>query len=133
MLMKVSFDFDGTLSRSDVQKFAKELVEQGHDVWVVTSRHSDQSAKSKAWWWIIDQNKNLFDVSEKCGIKKEHIHFTNGEDKIIYLKDKGFVFHLDDDLHELMIIMESKDPCRPLNVDHFEWKENCLEILNELK
>ena len=43
--MKVSFDFDGTLSRKDVQKLAKELVSEGHEVWIVTSRFSDEAAK----------------------------------------------------------------------------------------
>lgn len=132
-MSKVSFDFDGTLSRKDVQEFAKQLVDEGHDVWIVTSRYSDQNAKLKAWWWIIDQNKNLYDVAEECGIKKEHIHFTNGEDKIVFLKEKNFVFHLDDDDVELMVILWSKDKCVPLNVGHFEWKENCLEVLNKDK
>jgi len=130
MVMKVSFDFDGTLSRKDVQKFAKELVNKGFEVWVVTSRYSDESAKSKAWWWILNQNKNLFDVTNECGIREEHIHFTNGVDKILYLKDKGFLFHLDDDIDELMSILDGKDKCVPLNVNHSDWKENCLELLN---
>jgi len=30
--MKVSIDFDGTLSRKNVQKYAKELIESGIDV-----------------------------------------------------------------------------------------------------
>ena len=42
--MKVSFDFDGTLSRKDVQNFAKSLVNTGYDVWIVTSRFDDESA-----------------------------------------------------------------------------------------
>ena len=33
----VSFDFDSTLSRKDVQEYAKELLERGIDVWVVTT------------------------------------------------------------------------------------------------
>ena len=42
--MKVSFDFDSTLSRKDVQSFAKELVDRGLEVWIVTSRFDDESA-----------------------------------------------------------------------------------------
>ena len=30
----VTFDFDGTLSRKDVQEYAIELIERGIDVWV---------------------------------------------------------------------------------------------------
>ena len=74
--MKVSFDFDGTLSRKDVQVFAKDLVNEGHEVWIVTSRFSDEAAKKDNWHWILGQNQKLFDVAQECGIKKENIQFT---------------------------------------------------------
>lgn len=129
--MKISIDFDGTLSRKDVQKFTKGLVEDGHEVWIVTSRFDDEYAIKRAWWWIRDQNKVLFDIADECGIKNENIHFTNQEPKILFLKDKDYVFHLDDDIIELISILESGDNCKPLNVNHFEWKERCLELLNK--
>ena len=129
--MKVSFDFDHTLSRKDVQSFAKELVDEGHEVWIVTSRFSDEAAKEKKWHWIEGQNQKLFDVAQDCGIKKENIQFTCMESKSLFLKDKGFVFHLDDDDIELMDIFESKDSCRAIHVDHFEWKETCQNILKK--
>ncbi len=129
--MKVSFDFDSTLSRKDVQDFAKELVNNGHEVWIVTSRFDDESAMSKNWHWIKGQNQKLFDVAEECGIKRQNIHFTCMESKSIFLKDKRFVFHLDDDDIELMEILESGDSCRAIHVEHFEWKETCKNILQK--
>jgi len=129
--MKVSFDFDSTLSRKDVQEFAKELVNDGYEVWIVTSRFDDESAMKKNWHWIKGQNQKLFDVAEDCGIRLENIHFTCMESKSIFLKDKGFIFHLDDDDIELMDILETKDVCRPVHVDHFEWKETCKETLRK--
>jgi hypothetical protein len=133
--MKVSFDFDHTLSRKDVQTFAKQLVDDGHEVWIVTSRFSDEAAKEKKWHWIEGQNQKLFDVAEDCGIKKENIQFTCMESKSVFLKDKGFIFHLDDDDIELMDIFESnkfdQGKCFPVHVDHFEWKETCQNILNK--
>lgn len=128
-MKKVSFDFDGTLSRTDVQSFAKSLVENGHDVWIVTSRIATEPALKKGWYWIERQNEELYDVAEKCGIPKDKIVFTEHVDKIVFLRDKDFTFHLDDDEHELMMILESKDSCSPLNVDHFEWEENCKQLL----
>jgi hypothetical protein len=127
--MKVSFDFDSTLSRKDVQEFAKKLVDEGHEVWIVTSRFDDESAMKKNWHWIKGQNQRVFDVAEFCGIKSEHIKFTCMESKSHFLKDKGFVFHVDDDTIELMDILESGDKCFPVNVDHFEWKETCINKL----
>ena len=128
---KVSFDFDGTLSRKDVQKFAKELVEEGHEVWIVTSRFSNEAVAEKGWYWIREQNAKLFEVADECGINRENIHFTNQNPKVIFLKDKDFLFHLDDDIFELMDIMDSKDKCKPLNVDHMSWDLNCREIVDE--
>ena len=95
--MKVSFDFDGTLSRKDVQAFAKELVNEGHEVWIVTSRFSDEVAKKDNWHWILGQNQKLFDVAQECGIKKENIQFTCMKSKSYFLSGKGFIFHIDDD------------------------------------
>ena len=133
--MKVSFDFDSTLSRKDVQKFAKQLVDEGHEVWIVTSRFSDEAAKEKKWHWIEGQNERLFDVAEECGIKKENIQFTCMESKSYFLEGKGFIFHLDDDDIELMDILENNrhtgDKCHPVHVDHFEWKETCQNILKK--
>lgn len=129
--MKVSFDFDGTLGRNDVQQFAKELIAEGHEVWIVTSRISTKPAMEKGWHWIKRQNEDLYKVAESVGIPKSRIVFTEHIDKIVFLKDKGFAFHLDDDDWELMKILESKDSCCPLHVDHFEWRESCREILNK--
>ena len=129
--MKVSFDFDSTLSRKDVQLFAKELVDKGLEVWIVTSRFDDESAMQKNWHWVKGQNEKVFDVAELCGINKDNIYFTNMESKSIFLKGKEFIFHLDDDEFELMDILEMGDRCHPVNVEHFEWKETCRKILQK--
>ena len=128
-MKKVSFDFDGTLSRSDVQKFAKELISWGQDVWIVTSRIATEPALLKGWHWIEKQNEELYLVAEQCGIPKEKIVFTEHVDKIVYLKDKGFTFHLDDDEYELMAILNSKEGCAPINVNYFDWENACRDLI----
>lgn len=127
--MKLSFDFDNTLSRKDVQDFAKKLVRDGHEVWIVTSRVDDKTANERAWWWIKDQNINLYNVAKECGIKEDNIKFTCGEIKVKFLEGEGFNFHLDDDDIELIEIFESGDSCKPINVENPDWLESCLEIL----
>jgi pyruvate-formate lyase-activating enzyme len=102
--MKVSFDFDGTLSRKDIQEFTKFLVKEGHEVWIVTSRFDDKTATERAWWWIKDQNESLFKVAKECAINKNNIVFTCSETKIKFLEGRGFDFHLDDDDIELLDI-----------------------------
>jgi hypothetical protein len=128
--IKVSFDFDSTLSRISVQTYAKKLVNLGFDVWIVTSRFSTEEALKKNWWWVEKNNKELYDVADSCGIKKDNIVFTHMIDKIDYLKGKDFLFHLDDDDVELMAILESGDKCKPINVNYFDWENACDDVLN---
>ena len=123
--MKVSFDFDSTLDRPSVQEFAKELVNDGVEVWIVTSRCTTEYATEKGWHWVDKQNRKLFRVADNIGIKREHIMFTNHVSKSEFLANQNFLFHLDDDPDELIEILNSKDPCKPINVDHFEWEQDC--------
>jgi len=131
MSYKVSFDYDGTLDRKDVQEFAISLIDSGYDVWIVTSRCATEPALAKGWHWVERQNKELYDVAEKCGIPKEKIVFTEHVDKIEYLEGKEFLFHLDDSVDELIEIFKSSDPCEPFNVEFFEWKELVIKFLKE--
>jgi len=128
--IKISIDFDSTLSRKDVQGFVKELVKDGYQIWIVTSRFDTETALKNGWYWVKTNNNELYDVAEECGISTHQIKFTCAEDKIKYLEGKGFVLHLDDDAEELMGILESDDDCKPVNVEHFEWKETIKDILN---
>ncbi len=130
--MKVSFDFDATLSRKDVQQFAKSLVDKGHEVWIITSRFDDETILERGFIHAKGQNKVLFDVASECGIKVENIKFTCMESKSDFIKGKGFSFHLDDDEYELMDILQTKDGCKPINVGYFAWEEACKEIIDKL-
>ena len=132
--MKVSFDFDSTLSRKDVQRFAKELVSEGVEVWIITSRiPNEQSKLEYTSNYTLDRiyksNKKLFRVADNVGIKREHIIFCKFAPKIDFIKNNNFLFHLDDDSDELIAIMESKDPCKPINVEHSDWELDCRKII----
>lgn len=124
---KVSIDFDSTLDRSDVQRFAKKLINDGFEVWIVTSRTSLEYAKENLDQLSINRveksNLKLFRVADNLGIKREHIHFTNHQLKVEFLEDKNYIFHLDDDSEELLAILVSGDKCEPFNVNYFEWEE----------
>lgn len=125
--MKISFDFDSTLSRKDVQSFVKDLIVEGHEVWIVTSRCSTAPALAKGHWWVEKQNQGLYDVADEVGIPRERIVFTEHVEKIEYLEGKGFVVHVDDDPDELWAIVRSGDPCAVVNVDHSDWKVHFCE------
>jgi hypothetical protein len=133
--MKISFDFDSTLSRKDVQSIVIDLITKGYEVWIVTSRCSTEATleilgiDNERYQRVDKQNQKLFDVAEKVGIPKDRIVFTNHVDKIEYLKGKGFIVHVDDDPDELMAIFQSDDPCKVVNVDHSDWLYHFNEII----
>mgnify|MGYP001064790013 CR=1 FL=1 len=120
--MKVSFGFDGTLSRPDVQAYAKELIEDGvFEVVVTTSRFDDENAyKHNA----NPTNEDLYAVTDKLGIKRENIHFTNMDDKVNYLQD-DIAWHLDDDEHQLYKIYDSDLLVDGIDVNDVDWRWNC--------
>jgi hypothetical protein len=126
--MKVSFDFDSTLSIPSVQKVARELVKRGVEVWIVTSRVSER-------FGLPHWNNDLYKVAEDCGIKKENIHYTEGGDKWEFLENKEFLFHLDDCTIECELIKENTDV---VPICHFDWgikyggKENWKKIVWKL-
>jgi hypothetical protein len=73
---KCSLDYDSTLDRDDVQELAKTLVEMGYDVFIVTSRCDTDRALARGWHWVKRQNEQLYEVAERCSIKRENIIFT---------------------------------------------------------
>lgn len=130
--MKVSFDFDSTLDRKDVQEYASELISRGVEVWIVTSRvenpmafYGSEDARYLNW------NDDLFSVASTLGIPKERIRFTAYQDKSEFLIPNNFTWHLDDDTQELFMIKRSK--VRGIQVESNSWKNKCERILNSIK
>ena len=107
-MKKVSFDFDGTLSKNKVQKYAKMLIKGGVECWIVTSRMGFGKEPQPNW------NDDLFEIAKEIGIPKEHIHFCCMDNKANFLNGKGFIWHLDDDLIELSFIKTDSD-CKPIS------------------
>lgn len=94
--MRVSFDFDNTLTNPKIMIIAKFFVEGGHDVWITTTRrHIDSS--------------EVFSVAEELGIPERKCVFTEMEDKHGYLI--GFDLHFDDDEYEIDLITRNTKGC----------------------
>ena len=92
--MKISFDFDNTLSESYVQIIAKSIINMNHDVWVITSRCSNNSVN----------NQDLYKTCINLGISKSQIIFVDGERKVDEYKKGNFDLHFDDDWEDVMLI-----------------------------
>jgi hypothetical protein len=104
--MKISFDFDSTLSRKDIQEMAKIFIKSGHDVFITTSR--PEFVDPKVGW----NNDILFEIADSVGIKQERIRFTSYVDKFEFLED--FDIHFDDDIIEIELINEHLPNCKAI-------------------
>jgi hypothetical protein len=125
-MKKVSFDFDSTLDRPKIEEFAKSLVDQGFEVWIVTTRLGPEQAPSARW------NDDLFATATRCGIDPEHIYFTNGADKWLFLQDKEFIFHIDDDSFELKQIQQKiKGTAAISSWYNPKWKVKCEKAIKK--
>ena len=91
-MIKIGLDFDGTLSESWVQEFAK-CLSGVCELWIFTSRSPGHS-----------HNKDLYKISEMIGIPDERIIFTDGGYKASSLLHYGINIHFDDMEDEILEI-----------------------------
>ena len=89
--MDISFDFDKTLDRPRVQQIARECIESGYTVWIITRRYEDES-------------EEVYKVADELGIPRERTLFTNGEWKWRTIKDLPIDVHWDDKVIEILLI-----------------------------
>lgn len=127
--MKVSFDFDGTLDREDVQSFAKSLIEKGYEVWIITAR--PDIFVGADGMTVQPDNKDLYDVAKSLGIQPQHVMFMCYELKETFIRGNGFSFHLDDDDIELAVITRDTDECVAVDVKQSNWRSVCEKILKQ--
>ena len=134
MNIKVSFDFDYTLSESHIQEYARELIERGYEVWIVTSRldaqHYAEEFKTTLYYGEL-ANKDLFEVANKLGIPEDRIKFTNFQSKWMFLQDKDFALHLDDDFNENRGILNHTRTRAVNSYGNSSWRIKCERALNE--
>ncbi len=125
--MIVTFDFDSTLSRKDVQAYCKELMDKGIDVWVVTSRY-DELHKHR--YPHNPTNEDLYKVVDELGIPRWKIRFTCMGNKSYYLMGTNVIWHLDDDSVELNYINEETYVVG-IQVNSSNWKNKCNRLLRK--
>ena len=101
-MMKISFDFNSTLAEDRIQRLAKKFIDDGHDIWITTSRLDAEHGEPN---W----NQDVFAVAEKLNIPVEKIRFTNGANKWLFLNE--FDLHFDDDQVEIELMEENSCDC----------------------
>jgi len=121
----VTFDFDSTLSRQDVQDYATSLIKKGFDVWVLTSRY-DELHKHR--YRHNPTNEDLYYVTDKLEIPRWKIKFTCMRDKAEYLFGSNVLWHLDDDFVELNNINRETNTIG-ISVVASSYKSKCNKLL----
>lgn len=101
--MKVSIDFDGTLTEKPMQELCKKFIALGAEVFICTSRATEMQGKAKI------NNDDVFQLADFLGIKRKNIIFTAFEDKYKFVKD--FDMHFDDSDDEIYLINEYPGKC----------------------
>ncbi len=89
--MKISFDFDQTLSEPHIQAVAKRAIEAEHEVYITTARFKHSS--------MPFINQDLDKIANDLGIPPERIRYTDGRLKNEWLE--GFDVHFDDSEEQL--------------------------------
>lgn len=121
----VTFDFDSTLSRQDVQDYATSLIKKGFDVWVLTSRY-DELHKHR--YCHNPTNEDLYQVTDKLDIPRWKIKFTCMREKSEYLFGSNVLWHLDDDFVELNSINKETNTIG-ISVVASSYKSKCNKLL----
>lgn len=103
--MKVSFDFDHTLTNPKYQELAKSFIKSGAEVSITTQRESTSLSRKLPY-----DNREVFRIANELGIQK--VVFTEKMDKYKFLKDHDL--HFDDDEEQIMLINDH--PCKCIGV-----------------
>ncbi len=105
--LKVSFDFDGVLTKERYQEVAKRYIYKDIEVFIVTSRDDSENR---------NDHDCVFDLADEIGISHENIIFTRHKPKYEFLK--YIDIHYDDDELEIELMEEN-----------FIYGVSCLGIL----
>ncbi len=127
--MKVSFDFDNTLSKQDVQDYAKNKKKKGVEVFIITARFNELR---KSFFKQNPTNDDLWNICYKIGLSTKNVIFCNMEDKSTAILDTDLVWHLDDCWVTLNDI-NSNTNTPAIDVTKKDWKQKCNKLFEKQK
>lgn len=95
--MRISFDFDSTLSLQIIQDMLKCFDREKVEIFIITSRHRKYD------------NEDLFQVAEVMNIPEENIFMTDGNYKWSICDQNDIDIHFDDMPDEIMFIQSNSN------------------------
>lgn len=125
--MRITIDYDDTLSKPHIQKLAKKLV-KNHEVYILTSRLDSLYRKS---FTHLHSNDDIYETAEKVGIKPQNVVFTNQASKLEHIHRGRVGIHIDDNEGELKNISALSN-CKGFSALDLEIEKDVLEYLKEI-
>lgn len=126
----VTFDFDKTLTRKDVQDFYKELTNLGVDCYILTYRYDKLHFHFYGNVYEPLDNQDLYDIIDSIGCCRSKVIFTNCKDKSEYLNSCNSVFlHIDDD-YRVMLDLTKNSKVIPIQVRSSSYRKKVKKLLN---
>ena len=92
--MKISFDFDDTLTTPQGLDLLASHIAKGDEVFIITRRRKSF-------------NEPIYELAKKYNIPKSKVIFTNGEMKWKTILELGIELHYDNNPDELKLIQEN--------------------------
>lgn len=134
-MIKISFDFDGSLDRESLQKYAMELISKEFEIWIVTARFSNTNDYCPDFlqkFAMSANHKDLFTVADQCGISIDHIKFMNMAPKYeFFFENEDFLWHLDDDYVECREINQDTKTVGISCANGSNWIAKCERLINK--
>lgn len=104
--LRISFDFDCTLSEHFIQLIAHSMIAAGHEVWIVTARCDDRLHDPNLPE-ELSVNRDLFKIAKRLQIPNERIRMTEGDFKWRTLQKHNIDLHFDDVPEEVELIIRN--------------------------
>lgn len=96
--IKISLDFDGTLTEKRVQEIIQKLPENLVTLYIVTSRLGNIQRME---YPNLKSNEDIYELAEQLGIPAHRISYTNQQEKWMVLNKSGVKIHIDDDIRQV--------------------------------
>lgn len=123
--LKISFDFDGTLENKEVQKVAKDLIQLGYQICILTTRYSDP----KNYYFPVSHD-DLYRVAKELGITE--INFTEYQFKSGFIDKFGIDVHLDDNYDDEVSVINAKCMAKAVGYHpRIDWEGNLYKAIEK--
>ena len=119
--MKISLDYDGTLSTNRGKLLLERLIKEGHTIYIITARReSDMGA--------------VYRVGEELGIPKSRIISTEGMDKWRVMEEYGIKRHYDNNPEQIKKINDRTTTIGiKFNEENIDFELNMIKLIEILK